>query len=129
MKYILSLLLLLTTSMMAEENSSPVKPSKDEPKTLQKARGLVIEEIEIRDLSLQDALQVLSQKAREADSPSSDETNKGLNIVESGIPSDARLTCTFSKIPLDQAISYFAALSSRKVIFENDVVKLVPQGD
>lgn len=97
-----------------------------------KNSGIVIPTLEIRDLSLPEAVELLRAKALEADPK-----KKGISITIGGGPEEghetipvseaARVaTVSLSNIPVEEALIYVAGLFSLKVEKTSDGFRLVP---
>lgn len=116
--------LILLPDNMVEINGKKylLKPLEEKiPATLRKAREIMIDELEMHDVSLDDAVKILRQKVKESAG------DRGVWISAIGEPSSARLTFSLKKITLDAALEYVAQAADEIVVYEDYMIKIVPK--
>lgn len=96
-------------------------PRPDAPAEV-KARNIVIQNIEFRELRLEDALEYLV-----AESKRRDPEQKGINlVVDPGVNKDVPVTLKLSNVPLSEAFRYVTSLAGSRHRFEGTSVVIEP---
>ena len=101
----------------------PTAPA--EKTTLQKARRIVLPQVEFRDASIAEAVEFLRTKSRDLDPD-----RQGINIIlQTDTPSTAEITLSLRDVPLNEAVRYVSELSGMQSVFEEHAVIIRPFGE
>ncbi len=115
--------LVLTPDNMVEINGKKylLKPLNEKrPKTLELAHTINIDELEFRDLPMEDVVKLLRKKVEES-------TGGHALIISLLGETSATLTFSLKKVTLDEALAYFAQAADMNVIYEDYMIKIVPK--
>lgn len=115
--------LVLMPDNIVEINGKPylLKPLEEKrPKTLELAHTITINEMEFRDLLMEDVVKLLRKKV--------EESTGGHSLIISLLgETSATLTFSLKKVTLDEALAYFAQAADMNVIYEDYMIKIVPK--
>jgi len=90
---------------------------------LERAKGIILPHIELKDATVDECVEYLRQKSIELDP-----AKKGLNIVvkHSKSSAEARITLSLAKIPVAEALRYVASLAGLEITTQADGFLLHP---
>lgn len=104
------------------------KKQADIQRLSEKMNKIILPEVTLQGATLEEALELLRVKSREADTSTNAEGEKGVSIVSrlEGVTIDAAITLDLKDVALSEALRYVTELSLTKYTVEAHAVLVVP---